>query len=70
MQAFLKDGREGKCTDSFYDVFPELEMGGRDFVIEAYSQRGATFTVSDLAHFINTRVYELAQAIKTNNQLV
>ena len=70
MQAFLNDRRGGKYTDSFYDVFPELEMEGRAFAIGACSQRTATFTVSDLAHFIDTRFYELTQTIKTNNQLV
>ena len=69
MQAFLNDGRGGKYTD-FYDVFPELEMEGRAFAIGACSQRAATFTASDLAHFIDTRFYELTQTIKTNNQLV
>ena len=70
MQAFLNDGRGGKYTDSFYDVFPELEMEGRAFAIGACSQRTATFIASDLAHFIDTRFCELTQTIKTNNQLV
>ena len=70
MQAFLNDGRGGKYTDSFYDVFPELETEGRAFAIGDCSQRAATFTASDLAHFIDTRFYELTQTIKTNNQLV
>ena len=70
MQAFLDDGQGGKYTDSFYDVFPELEMKGRAFVVEACSQRAAIFTVSNLAHFIDTRFCELTQTIKTNNQLL
>ena len=70
MQAILDDGRGGKYTDSFYDVFPELAMEGRAFVVEACSQRVATFTASNLEHFIDTRFCELTQTIKTNNQLV
>ena len=70
MQASLNDGRGGKYTDSFYHVFPELEMKGRAFTIGTCSQRAATFTASDLAHFIDTCSYELIQTIKTNNQLV
>ena len=70
MQAFLNDGRGGKYTYSFYDIFPELEMEGKAFAIGTCSQRTATFTASDLAHFIDMRFYELTQTIKTNNQLV
>ena len=69
MQAFLNDRRGRKYTDS-YDVFPELKMEERAFAIGTCSQRTATFTASDLAHFIDTRFYELTQTIKTNNQLV
>ena len=69
-QASLNDGRGGNYTDSFYDVFPELEMEGRAFGIGACSQRASTFTASNLAHFIGTHFYELTQTIKTNNQLV
>ena len=54
MQAFLNDGRGGKYTDSFYDVFPELEMEGRAFASGTCSQRTAIFTAFDLAHFIET----------------
>ena len=70
MQPFLNDGRGGKYTDSFHDVFPELEIEGRAFASGACSQRTAIFTVFDLAHFIDTRFYELTRTIKTNNQLV
>ena len=45
-------------------------MEEKAFAIGACSQRAATFTASDLAHFIDTRFYELTQTIKTNNQLV
>ena len=67
MQAFLNDGQGGKHFGSFYGVFPKLEMGEMVFVVEAYSQRATPFTASDLAHFIDTRLCELTQIIKTNN---
>ena len=51
MQAFLDDGRGEKYTDFFYDVFPELEMEVKAFVVEACSQRATILTASNLAHF-------------------
>ena len=55
LQAFLNDGRGGKCTESFYDVFPELEMEGKAFAIGTCSLRAVIFTAADLAHFIDRR---------------
>ncbi|CAF4179675.1 unnamed protein product, partial [Rotaria sordida] len=58
-EEFSNDLRGGKQTDSFYDTFPEIEADARAFVVQACSQKSAEFKAADLAHFINTKYYEL-----------
>ncbi|CAF4979497.1 unnamed protein product [Rotaria sp. Silwood1] len=37
-EEFSSDSRGGKHTDSFYDMFPEIEADARSFVVQACSQ--------------------------------
>jgi len=34
-EVFINDGRDGKNTDSFYDILPELEIEAKCFVADA-----------------------------------
>ena len=64
------DGRGGKHSDSFYDVFPELEADGIAFAVVACSQKEASFSSAHLANFIDTKYYELTQTVKNDDKLI
>jgi hypothetical protein len=49
----------GKRGDAFWDSYPDLELGARQFVFEECSKKEASFTDERLAKFIDDRFYEL-----------
>ena len=68
---FSNDLRGGKQTDSFYDIFPEIEADARAFVVQACLQKTAEFKAADLAQFIDTQYYELTGTKKqTESDLI
>ncbi|CAF1309414.1 unnamed protein product [Adineta ricciae] len=69
-ESFYDDGRGGRHSESFYDVFPELETEAKAFAIESCSRKSADFTVLDLANFIDTKFYELTQIAKSSDVLI
>ena len=58
------DLRGGKQTDSFYDMFPEIEADTKAFVVQACSQKSGEFKALDLAQFIDERYYEVTGLTK------
>lgn len=58
-EEFSSDLRGGKQTDSFYDMFPDIEADAKAFVIQACSQKSGEFKALDLAQFIDKTYYEL-----------
>jgi hypothetical protein len=68
--AFDDDGRGGKHSDGFYDLFPELEAEGKAFAIEACSRKSANFTTIDLAKYLDEKFYEITQTSKISDTLV
>ncbi|CAF2556502.1 unnamed protein product [Rotaria sp. Silwood2] len=69
-EVFMNDGRGGKNTDSFYDIFPELEIEAKCFVADACARKSADFTVSNLAKFIDEKYYDISQTTKVNDALI
>jgi hypothetical protein len=67
---FVNDGRGGKHKDGFYDVYPDLEIEAKAFVVAACSQKSNSFVVSDLANFVDKRFYEINNLVKTDNALI
>ncbi|CAM4873059.1 unnamed protein product [Rotaria socialis] len=67
---FLIDGRGGKRGDSFYDVYPELEVDAKAFAVLQCEQKAPSFTVYDLAQFIDKEYYEVNKINKVNSDLV
>ena len=67
---FVIDGRGGKHTDSFYDVYPELETDAKSFAVVQCGQKNAAFTVADLASYVDKRFYEINNMIKSDSCLV
>jgi len=70
LEAFSREGRGGKHSESFYDAFPELEIEARAFAVDGCSGKSADFSASHLAQFIDRRYYEVTQTIKINDQLI
>lgn len=70
-EAFIEEGRGGKHSDSFYDVYPELEIEARSFAVQGCSRKTADFSVADLARFVDTNFYKMSQATKNlDDQLI
>ncbi|CAF4204039.1 unnamed protein product [Rotaria sp. Silwood2] len=67
---FTADGRGGKMFPSFYDDYPGLEVEAKAFAIEGCSRKNASFTVGDLAKFVDEKFYELTQTVKTGDDLI
>ena len=70
IETFYDDGRGRKHSESFYDIFPELETEAKAFAIESCSRKSADFTVVDLAKFVDMKFYELTQKVKVSDALV
>ena len=51
-QDFTNENRGGKRSDSFWDMFPDLEVEARAFVVQECSERGSAFTVNDLGNLL------------------
>jgi hypothetical protein len=56
---FTRDLRGGKHSDSFYDIYPEIEVDAKAFVAEKCSQKSGEFKAMDLARFINEKYCKL-----------
>ena len=63
IEAFYDDGRGGKHSESFYDIFLELKTAAKAFAIESCSRKSADFTVVDLANSVDMKFYELTQKV-------
>ena len=67
---FEDDRRGGKHNDGFYDLFSELEIEAKVFLIESRSKKSSDFSAVELAKYVNKRFYELTQICKLNDTLV
>ncbi|CAF0976438.1 unnamed protein product [Didymodactylos carnosus] len=67
---FVVERRGGKRGDGFYDLYPEIEIEARAFAVEACSRKAASFTVQELAQYIDSKFYELHGLKKTGSGLV
>ncbi|CAF4865241.1 unnamed protein product, partial [Rotaria sp. Silwood2] len=52
---FINDERGGKHQVSFHDMNPDLEIEAKTFMVCACSKKSNSFTILDLAKFIDTR---------------
>ncbi|CAF1323173.1 unnamed protein product [Rotaria sp. Silwood1] len=58
-EEFSNDLRGGKQTDSFYDMFPEIEADAKAFVVQVCSRKSGEFKALHLTQFIDEKYYEL-----------
>ena len=61
---FVKEGRDGKCTSSFYDTFPDIESLDKLYSVQRCSAKVADFNIYELAKFIDDQVYLLTDTKK------
>ncbi|CAF1621965.1 unnamed protein product, partial [Didymodactylos carnosus] len=61
---FATDLRGGKRGDSFWDSFPDIEHDARQFSIEACTRKNASFTVEELAKFVDEKFFEVTGLTK------
>ena len=66
----MNEGRGGKQKDSFYNVYPYLEIEAQGFVVSACSQKSSSFTVADLTNYIDARFYEINNLKKVGDGLI
>ena len=67
---FTGDQRGGKRGDGFWDDYPDLEIEAKQFVLEEYSKKEASFTAESLAKFIDDRFYELNNTKKVDQGFI
>jgi hypothetical protein len=58
IEYLYEDGRSPNNSDSFYDVFPEIEIEAKLFVMEKAVSKSSLFSVRDLENFI-TEQYDI-----------
>ena len=70
LEEFMRDECGGKDLDSFYDVFPDVEIEAKAFVSDVCSRKAADFTIAKLATFINDRFCEITSMDKSEDLLI
>ncbi|CAF1029372.1 unnamed protein product, partial [Didymodactylos carnosus] len=58
-EKFVAHARDGKRGDAFWDMYPNIEQEAREFSMEACTRKAASFTVEELAQFINDKYCEI-----------
>ncbi|CAF3129728.1 unnamed protein product [Rotaria socialis] len=64
LDEFQGENHGGRYFSEFYDFFPELEDAAKQYTLERCSEKSASFTVVDLAKFIDKKFYETTNIIK------
>ncbi len=54
-------------TDSFYDMFPDIENEAKTFAISQCQRKTSDFKASDLRDFIDEKFYEVTGLTKDVN---
>jgi hypothetical protein len=64
---FNADNRGGKLSESFYDIFPDIENEAKLFATNACQKKTSDFKAIDLRNFIDSKFYELTGLKKDVN---
>ena len=64
---FCSEHRGGKHNSKLYDYFYELEVQGKIFALQQCLKKPANFTAKHLANVIDSKFYEITDAIKNDN---
>ena len=61
---FVKEGRGGKRTSSFYDAFSDIDSLAKLYSVQQCSAKAADFNIYGLAQFIDDQFYCLTDTTK------
>ncbi len=64
LEEFLEDNRGGKHSESFFDIYPELESLAKLYAVEACKRKAASFTCSELAEYLDDQYYEVTGEVR------
>jgi hypothetical protein len=64
LEEFLEDNRGGKHGESFFDIYPELEILAKLYAVEACKRKAASFTCSELAKHLDEQYYKLTGEVR------
>ncbi|CAF1671912.1 unnamed protein product, partial [Adineta ricciae] len=64
---FCSENRGGKHSDGFYDLFPDIEIEAKSFVLQRCSQKTSNFVVNDLGNFIDEKFYLTTDIVKVKD---
>ncbi|CAF1406848.1 unnamed protein product [Adineta steineri] len=70
LEDFLEENRAGKHDQSFFDIYPELEIVAKLYALNACKRKSASFTCSELAEYVNDQYYELTGEVKNTQELI
>ena len=70
LDEFDCENRGGKDSAEFYDFFPEIENAPKQYTLERCSEKSASFTIIDLAEFIDEKFYETTNLVKDEFYLI
>lgn len=60
----------GGKGESFYDIFPEIQLEAQQFIIEQCAKKEALFTAATSANFFDNQYYEITNLQKVDSQFV
>ncbi|CAF3858213.1 unnamed protein product, partial [Rotaria sp. Silwood1] len=64
---FVSEGRGGKRTSSFYDIFPDIESLAKAYSVRPCAEKAADFDAFELSKFIDDQFYILTCIEKNTN---
>lgn len=64
---FNSDNRGGKLSESFYDIFPDIEFEAKLFATNECKKKTSNFTAADLRNFIDSKFYDVTGLRKNSN---
>ncbi|CAF1240634.1 unnamed protein product [Adineta ricciae] len=70
LEEFLEDNRGGKHSESFFDIYPELESLAKLYAIKACKRKAASFTCTELAEYLDDQYYKVTGEVKNTQQLI
>ena len=67
LERFVSSARGGKRGDSFWDIYADIEAEAREFAVQGCMRKAASFTVEELADFIDKKYREIHDLPKSDS---
>ncbi|CAF0961584.1 unnamed protein product, partial [Didymodactylos carnosus] len=66
-ERFVSSARGGKRGDSFWNIYSDIEAEAREFAVQECMRKAASFTVEELADFIDKKYREIHDLPKSDS---